>query len=383
MKINRDEFYGVYVHIPFCLQKCAYCDFVSYPGLVSRAASYLENVFQEMEHYRGCRVDTVYIGGGTPTCLDVELLTFLLQNIKDCFRLTENCEITVECNPKTADGEYFKKLHKSGVNRLSIGVQSFHDKELALLGRLHNAEEARQCIKLAQENGFENLNLDLMFGLPNQTLSLFLESIEQALSLNPMHISAYGLIVEDGTPLAEKVQCGILRLPDEEVEREMYHEMRRMLAQESYCHYEISNFARNGFESRHNNKYWERSPYIGLGAAAHSQIGNLRFGNPAQLDEYARVAKNEPTEGRETEKLTKTDEMSEFIFLGLRKICGIQKEKFRFEFGMEIETLYGAQLDKFCKLGLLEQSEDRIWLSEAGMDVSNSIFCEFLLEEET
>lgn len=371
----------MYVHIPFCLQKCAYCDFISYPGLLSRADSYLEQVAKEAEYYRGCRADTVYIGGGTPTCLSIEQMSKLLKQLTDSFCLTADCEITVECNPKTADGAYFKRLRAAGANRLSIGVQSFCDRELALLGRLHNAEEAQQCVKLAQDSGFENINLDLMFGLPNQTVEKAMENTERAIALKPTHISAYSLILEEGTPLAERVRQGELTLPDEETERGMYHEMVHRLAQDGYERYEISNFARNGFVSKHNNKYWERRPYIGLGAAAHSQIGNLRYANPDGLEEYAALGRKPPPEGRETEVLSRNDEIAEFVFLGLRKMCGIRKSEFRSLFFQEIESVYGAQLDKFCSLGLLEQSGDVIRLTPSGIDVSNSVFCEFLLEE--
>ena len=335
-----------------------------------------------MAHYRGLCADTVYIGGGTPTCLDAELLTGLLRAIQNCFLLTDTCEITVECNPKTVDDIYLKKLHSAGVNRLSVGVQSFCDRQSELLGRLHNAEEAKKCIKLAQDCGFENINLDLMFGLPYQTKEVFLESLETALLLEPTHISAYSLILEEGTLLAKRVESGELQLPDEEMERDLYHFLIKRLAQDGYIHYEISNFARNGYESKHNNKYWERRPYIGLGAAAHSQFGNIRFGNPPQLDRYEQLVQMIPPCGRETELLTRTDEMAEFVFLGLRKVRGICKSDFSSKFATEIETVYGSQLTKFRKLGLLEEHGNNICLTEKGIDVSNSIFCEFLPEEK-
>lgn len=383
MKINHNDTYGVYVHIPFCLQKCAYCDFVSYPGLLSRAASYLEALRAEAEHYRGLRADTIYIGGGTPTCLAVEDLTGLLEDLQQCFCVTDDCEITVECNPKTADGAYFNQLRKVGVNRLSVGVQSFCEDELRLLGRLHSAEEARECIKLAQDAGFQNISLDLMFGLPYQTKERLAENVKEALQLEPTHISAYSLILEEGTPLAERVQNGELQLPEEETEREMYHFLTEKLAQEGYLPYEISNFARCGFESRHNNKYWERKPYIGLGAAAHSQVEHLRFGNPVGLEEYIRLAHQEAPIGRETEILSKADEMAEFVFLGLRKRCGIRKTKFSEQFSENIETVYGKQLANCYQWGLLTEDGDTIRLTKRGIDVSNRVFCEFLPEEES
>lgn len=382
MRIDREETYGIYVHIPFCLQKCVYCDFTSYPGKLSRAACYLEALDREMAHYRGCRADTVYIGGGTPTCLEAVQLAGLVDKIRSCFRLEQDCEITVECNPKTADEKYFRTLRKAGVNRLSVGVQSFHDHELRLLGRIHTAAEAEECIRMAKNAGFSNISLDLMFGLPRQSAADVEESVRRAVSLAPTHLSCYSLILEEGTPLYRSVQEGKYALPDEDTEREMYHHLVRLLAENGYHRYEISNFALRGKESRHNNKYWERKPYIGLGAAAHSQIADLRYGNPSSLAEYEEVTFLHPPAGRAAERLTSADEMAEFMFLGLRKGAGILKSDFGKVFGKSLETVFGEPIKKFYSLGLLEDSNGRLRLSDAGIDVSNAIFCEFLPEEE-
>ncbi len=378
MKIEKNDTYGVYVHIPFCLKKCSYCDFISYPGLLSRADCYLEQIVLEMEHYRGLCADTVYLGGGTPTCLRVEQLTGLLEKLRGCFQLTKDCEITVECNPKTADEAYFKRLRAAGANRLSIGIQSFHDEELSLLGRLHSAKEAEKCVKDAKRAGFANINLDLMFGLPGQTIEKFFESVRRAVDLSPMHLSCYSLILEAGTPLELRIHSGELRLPEEEAERAMYHQLVSYLAEHGYAQYEISNFSMKGFESKHNNKYWERKPYIGLGAAAHSQIGNIRFANPPDLDAYVKIASLAPLEGRETETISPKDQMAEFMFLGLRKTCGVSQKEFNKEFGLDVRKVYAKQLKKFCEWNLLEIDGDWIRLTKAGMDVSNSVFCEFL-----
>ena len=364
------------------MQKCAYCDFTSYPGLLSRAACYLKALDREMEHYRGCRADTVYIGGGTPTCLPLEQLIGLVNKIRSCFRLEQDCEITVECNPKTADAEYFRLLRRAGVNRLSVGVQSFHDRELRLLGRVHTAAEAEECVKMAKNAGFFNISLDLMFGLPGQSVADVEASVRRAVSLAPAHLSCYSLILEEGTPLYQSVQEGRFTLPDEDAEREMYHRLVRLLAENGYHRYEISNFALNGKESRHNNKYWERKPYIGLGAAAHSQIADVRFGNPPSLTEYENAASLPPPAGRAAEHLILADEMAEFMFLGLRKSAGILKNDFVKNFGREIEAVFGEQIQKFCALGLMEDIEGCLRLSDLGIDVSNAIFCEFLPEEE-
>ena len=378
MKINKNAVYGIYVHIPFCLKKCAYCDFASYPNLLSKADSYLEDVATEMKQYKGIYANSVYIGGGTPTCLKKEQLLKLVDKIKSTFLLTDDCEFTVECNPKTADYDYFCALNNVGVNRLSIGVQSFNEDELKLLGRAHNAEEAKECIQMAKKAGFLNYNLDLMFGLPNQSLLDFKKSIHDALALEPAHISCYSLIVEEGTKMCDMVNRGELILPDEDEERRMYHALIKILSDNGYEHYEISNFALRGMQSRHNNKYWNREPYIGIGAAAHSNIGDFRFGNPPELDLYTDIVKNNVPDGRETEKLTAEDKMSEFIFLGLRKTEGISKIKFKDNFGIDIYEKYGEQIKKFCGLKLLEDKSDTIRLTSAGIDVSNSVFCEFL-----
>lgn len=378
MKINKNAVYGVYVHIPFCLKKCAYCDFASYPGLLSRADSYLENLATEMVQYKGLTADSVYIGGGTPTCLKKEQLLKLIDKIKSTFLLTDDCEFTVECNPKTADYDYFCALYSAGVNRLSIGVQSFNDGELKLLGRAHNANEAKECIQLAQKAGFLNYNLDLMFGLPNQSLKDFEKSIHAALLLKPSHISCYSLILEDGTKMYDMVNSGEYVLPEDDEERKMYHTLIDILSKNGYEHYEISNFALLGKQSRHNNKYWEREPYIGIGAAAHSNIEDSRFANPSGLDAYSKIVQLPVPDGRETEKLSEKDKMSEFIFLGLRKIKGISKTGFKNIFGVDIYEIYGKQIEKFCNLKLLEDNEDTICLTSKGIDVSNSVFCEFL-----
>lgn len=333
-----------------------------------------------MNHYKGITVNTVYIGGGTPTCLSKDQLCGLVDTIKGNFMLTEDCEITVECNPKTADEEYFRALFLRGVNRLSIGTQSFCDKELSLLGRAHNAEEARQCVRMAKSAGFTNINLDLMFGLPDQSEESFMQSIREVISLAPTHISAYSLILEENTPIYLRVDSGELVLPDEDVERDMYRVLVEELFKAGYRRYEISNFSVPGFESRHNNKYWERKPYIGLGAAAHSHIGMLRFSNPNGLDEYINIAKFPPSERREKDILTEKDTMSEFMFLGLRKMCGVSQKQFYESFGKRMTEVFSEPIQKYCQLNLLEWQGDNLRLTARGIDVSNNVFCEFLLD---
>lgn len=378
MKINKNEVYGVYVHIPFCLKKCSYCDFASYPGMLSRADCYLENVYAEMQQYRGITADSIYIGGGTPTALKKEQLTDLINKIRSTLSLTDDCEFTVECNPKTVDFDYLKMLKNNGVNRLSIGVQSLKDSELKMLGRVHSKDEAIECINMVKKAGFDNFNIDLMFGLPRQSLAGFKKTVMEVLNTEPKHISCYSLIVEDGTPISRRINSGELILPDEDTEREMYHTLVDILNDAGYKHYEISNFAKDGNESRHNNKYWERKPYIGLGAAAHSNIGDLRFGNPASLEEYEKVSCLKIPEGREKEHLTQEDEMSEVMILGLRKMDGISKVSFAKEFNKDLESVFKEQLSKFERLGLVQITDEKVMLTKRGIDVSNMVFCEFL-----
>lgn len=378
MKIDKNEVYGVYVHIPFCLKKCSYCDFASYPGLISRADCYLENVYAEMQQYIGIAADSVYIGGGTPTSLNKEQLLNLITKLKSNFLLTDDCEFTVECNPKTVDFDYLKALKNAGVNRLSIGVQSLNDNELKILGRVHSKLEAIECIDMVKKVGFNNFNVDLMFGLPDQAMDDFAKTVKEVLKAEPSHISCYSLIVEDNTPISKLINSGELILPDEDTEREMYHYLIDVLKDAGYKHYEISNFAKDGKESRHNNKYWERKPYIGLGAAAHSNVCNLRFGNPSTLSEYEEISSLSAPGGRETENLTQDDKMSEFVILGLRKMDGISKKSFADEFGVSIESVFSEQLNKFKNLELIEITEDEIKLTKRGIDVSNMVFCEFL-----
>lgn len=368
---------GVYVHIPFCMKKCGYCDFVSYENRLSEGEAYIKALLTEMQSYRGERVDTVYIGGGTPTVLPPHLLLQLLSGLQSCFAIAPGAEITVEANPGTCNGDGLKQLAEAGVNRISLGVQSFIDAELALLGRIHTAEDAVAAAENAYAAGITNLSLDLMFSIPAQTQDSLRYSIEQAAALRPTHISAYSLTLCEGTPFFSAAQAGQLSLPDEEEDRARYTLLCEMLKNCGYRRYEISNFAKPGFEARHNTKYWIREPYIGLGAAAHSFYNGRRFENPASLAEYYQTVYNQ-TE-RMGEMITRQDAMAEFMFLGLRRTeTGISRNKFFKEFKQPIDSVYGEQLTKLCRLKLLELNGDTIRLTERGIDVSNSVFCEFV-----
>ncbi|MBQ4517303.1 MAG: radical SAM family heme chaperone HemW [Clostridia bacterium] len=368
---------GLYIHIPFCLKKCGYCDFVSYENRLSEGEQYVKALLSEMEQYKGTEVDTVYIGGGTPTALPPHLLIRILLGVKENFYILPGAEITVEANPGTCDGHYFQELKQAGVNRISLGVQSFVDEELKMLGRIHSAEEAKQAVKNAKAAGIENVSLDLMFSIPLQSKESFLYSIKEAIGLQPTHISSYSLIVCEGTPIEQAVSQGKLILPDEDEDRDFYALLVETLERAGYQRYEISNFAKTGKEARHNTKYWTRNPYIGLGAAAHSFWESRRFENPPCLSEYYAVCRGEKE--RVSEAITEKDAMAEFMFLGLRMTKqGISKQEFLQCFGVSIEEIYGEQLEKLCRLGLLECLGDAIRLTNRGIDVSNGVFCEFV-----
>ena len=365
---------GLYVHIPFCIKKCKYCDFNSFSACQKDKAVYLDSLFSEMEKYRGKLVDTVFIGGGTPTSLSDEDLERLLENIQKIFKLSETCEFTIEANPKTLTKEKLKVLKKCGVNRISIGVQSFNDNELLKLGRVHTGAEAEETINLAKKY-FDNISIDLMCAIPDQTKESFLENLEKAFSLNTKHISCYSLILEEGTPLFEEAEKGNLNLPDEDSEREIYEIAQKEMEKYGYIQYEISNFAKPGFESKHNLKYWECKEYIGVGLSAHSYIDGVRFSN---TDDFSSYIKGEFLK-EEKEVLSKEDQMSEFMFLGLRMTDGVSKTEFKTRFSEDLEEIFQKPLIKFKKLGMIEEKSDRICLSKKAVSVSNQIMCEFIL----
>lgn len=365
---------GLYIHIPFCIKKCKYCDFNSFSACQKEEDAYLSALFLEMQKYRGEAVDTIFIGGGTPTSLSPEQLESLLKNIRNTFVLSKNYEFTIEANPKTLDKEKLEVLKKYGVNRLSIGVQSFNDNELIKLGRVHTGLEAEETINLAKEY-FDNISIDLMCSIPDQTKESFLKNLEKACSLNPTHISCYSLILEEGTPLYDEAEKGNLNLPDEDTEREIYDIACHEMEKHGYLQYEISNFAKSGFESRHNTKYWSCDEYIGIGLSAHSYLDGIRFSN---TDDFSSYIKGEFLSG-EREVLSKEDKMSEFMFLGLRMTKGISKTEFRNRFSENLEEVFEKPLLKFKKMGMIEEENDTIRLLKKAISVSNQILCEFIL----
>lgn len=365
---------GLYVHIPFCIKKCEYCDFISYTDCYDKENEYLAALVEEFKMYEDKQVDTVYIGGGTPSSLSTDGLVFLMDKIFEYFDVTQTAEITMEVNPKTADMKKLKAIKNAGVNRLSIGVQSFNDEELLKIGRIYSSEDASNCILDAKFAGFKNISIDLMFGLPGQTLNSYRNSLIKAVTSGVDHISAYSLILEEGTPLHQKVKDWEVRLPRENEEVAMYDLTNEVLSLSGFYQYEVSNYAKKGFESRHNIKYWDCEEYIGCGAAAHSYFRGKRFSNYETIDEYI----ERPTARLNETELTLKDKMSEFMFLGLRKTQGIDLEEFECRFINSAYEIYGDVIDKYIKLGLLTHEKGFLKFTNRGMRLSNTVLCEFV-----
>ena len=379
--------WGLYAHIPYCVKKCAYCDFVSAANAAAAemedyAAALRAEILREAPPLRACRGDvrTVYLGGGTPTALPAALLTQILNTIHDA--AGEPLECTVEVNPGTVDEEYLVQLRAAGVSRLSLGVQSFDDRLLRVIGRIHTAEEARAAVHAARAAGFDNLSLDLMYALPTQTLADLKQSVNEALALAPEHISVYGLIVEEGTPFAAAEAAGRLALPDEDAAEEMYDYLMAELPAHGYRRYEISNFARAGYESRHNLGYWQNVPYLGVGAAAHGYIDGVRWGNETDARRYIRaIHAGEPVRTPEDAERTAANAMEEYAFLALRTAEGINEADFYRTFGVSIDVVYSTVITQQIKRNLLCRAQGHIALTAAGMKLGNEVFAAFLQEK--
>ena len=381
----------LYFHIPFCVRKCLYCDFLSAPADEGTKAQYMDALIRETREragdYRDYRVVSVFVGGGTPSTVPESLLEKLLEAVREGFELAETAEITMEVNPGTVNEEKLRRCREAGVNRLSIGLQSADDRELAVIGRIHTYGQFLETYYTARDCGFSNINVDLMSALPGQTLGSYLGTLEKVLALKPApeHISAYSLIVEEGTPFYEMERKGILRIPDEECDRLMYAKTEELLGKKGYHRYEISNYAKPGYECRHNCGYWRRREYLGLGIGAASLIGNQRFRNGDSLEAYL----NHPTGVREElQELTVEERMEEFMFLGLRMTEGVSVSAFQAVFGESMEKIYGNVIKKNLEDGLLEYRETDKWtetggrrlaLTKRGIDVSNMVMAEFLL----
>ena len=375
---RKDTSFELYIHIPFCVRKCAYCDFLSASGSEEAKASYTEALLREIEAVKTEKreVSSIFVGGGTPSALSPSLMGDIFEKIHKSFSVAPDAEITIEANPGTLSKEKLFLYRNVGINRLSLGLQSPEAAELKSLGRIHTYEEFLESFSLAREAGFQNINVDLMCALSDQTYEGWIRNLRKVAALHPEHISAYSLIIEEGTPFAKRK----LNLPDEDTEYRMYEDTAGILAEYGYEQYEISNYAKKDLACQHNVGYWTRKEYLGLGLGAASLWGNQRFSNTSDFSAYLKES-GSPEKIRENrETLSLEDEMSEFMFLGLRMTEGVSKAEFLEGFGTPIESVYGNVLDKYKSVGLLEEKEGRIFLTRAGIHVSNGVMAEFLLE---
>ena len=365
-KCRREDLSGtnsisLYIHIPFCLRKCRYCDFLSAARPREEQERYVRALIREIQTQLECPsgtpADTVFFGGGTPSILSGEQIGRIMEALRERFDILPHAEISLEMNPGTADPGKILEFKKAGINRLSMGVQSMHDEELRLLGRIHTVREAKEAFDAAREAGFDNINIDLMSALPGQSFESWEESLRLAAEWKPEHISAYSLIIEPGTPFCDLYEAGKLAsLPDEETDRKMYHYTREFLARHGYARYEISNYALPGRECRHNSGYWTGHPYLGLGAGAASYVNGTRFSNIADINSYTE-ALSRPVR-TDIRTLTQEEKMEEFMFLGLRMTAGVSAAVFQERFGRTLEEVYGSLIRRHIAQGLLEETEE-------------------------
>ncbi len=383
---------GLYIHIPFCKQKCSYCDFCSYANKESFIKRYIQCVLKEIiEVGNNNKIDfengkddlflvkTIYIGGGTPSLIDSKYIVQIIEDIKLNFEIDEKAEITIEVNPRTVTLEKLEDYKRAGINRLSIGLQSTHEHLLKEIGRIHTYLDFLDTFRFAREAGFENINVDLMIGLPNQTLEEVKDSIEEIVSMEPEHISVYSLILEENTPLFKKVEEG-LELPNEDLERKMYWAVKQTLEQNNYIHYEISNFAKQGYESKHNLDCWNQKEYIGFGVAAHSYTNGIRYSNIENLEQYIKNYEEDKTEENLVfhEKQDMEAMQKEYMLLGLRKIDGVSIQEFKIKFVANPVFLYHDKLEKLVNEELVEIDGDMIKLTNKGLDLANIVWEEFV-----
>lgn len=383
--------FGIYIHIPFCRQKCFYCDFPSFAGREKKIDRYLQALEQEFallrqrlypkDNVRDIKSKfaprTIYIGGGTPTALNAHQLEKLLEIVQKYVAVAE--EFTVEMNPGTVDREKLLLLQQAGVNRLSVGVQSFDDNCLRKIGRIHTAQEAADTIELAHNLGFDNISLDLIYGLPQQDREILTQSVERALTLPVQHISIYGLQLEEGTAFQRMADMGKLHLPTDELVEAMHDYIVEKLPEAGYQRYEISNYALPGYESKHNLSYWQDVDYLGLGSGAHSYWQGTRYENPSSIDDYISALEAGRLPATLEEQVDRQAHMEEYCFLGLRTAAGIDKNLFQQKFGVDLFTVYGRTIKKLVAQDLLQHTARGIALTTLGMKYGNQVFTEFLL----
>ena len=376
----RNRELGIYIHIPFCKRKCEYCDFISYCNKDNLIASYVDALkkeinLQNIQSY----IDTIYIGGGTPSYIESKYIKAIMKEIKKK-NIRKNAEITIEVNPGTVTEAKLKDYKECGINRLSIGLQSTKDELLRQIGRIHDYNQFLETYKLAREVGFENINVDLMIGLPNQKIMDLKESLNKIIELQPEHISVYSLIVEEGTPISKKIQSGELTLPNENEERNMYWYVKNTLELSGYNHYEISNFSKKGYESRHNMSCWNQCQYVGFGVAAHSYRDITRYSNITDIDEYIKnIQKGNLSKNRIIHEIQKeSDTEKEYMLLGLRKIEGVKINDFKAKFVKNPIYLFRNELKKLSDENLIAVDANTIRLTPKGIDLANLVWEEFV-----
>ena len=371
---------GIYIHIPFCIKKCEYCDFVSYCNKKEYVPQYINALKKEIKNNinKEYKITTIYIGGGTPSSIEENYIADIIETIKlnmndEDLKDFENIEVTIEVNPGTVNKEKLQVYKKIGINRLSIGLQETHNELLKSIGRIHTYEEFIKTYKLARKIGFNNINVDLMIALPNQTIQDIKENLEKIIKLNPEHISVYSLILEEGTPFYNKYNENKIKLPDEELERNMYWYVKNTLENNGYMHYEISNFSKKGFESKHNMNCWNQEEYLGFGVAAHSYNNRIRYSNTNSIEEYIKGSNKIIHEEQTLEDIQK-----EYMLLGLRKIEGINIQKFKNKFAQNPIFIFKEQLNKLVDEELIIVDGNEIKLTNKGLDLANIVWEEFV-----
>lgn len=375
---------GIYIHIPFCKQKCYYCDFISYSNKTELIEEYIECIVKEIQDWKKStniekyKISTIYIGGGTPSYIEEKHIEKILENLRDF--INSQVEITIELNPGTVTKEKLQAYKKAGINRLSIGLQETHDEILKQIGRIHTYSQFEETYNLAKEVGFKNINVDLMIGLPNQTIEHIKENLEKIIKLEPNHISVYSLILEENTVLEKQISQGKLTLPDERQERAMYWYVKNTLELQGYNQYEISNFAKKGKESKHNLNCWKQEEYRGFGIAAHSYINGTRFSNTESIEEYIKnIKENKLNKNQQIHEVQEKEEMQkEYMLLGLRKLEGVSISRFKNKFGENLIFLYHEELQELTESKLLKIDGDRIKLTNRGLDLANQVWEKFV-----
>ena len=376
----------LYLHIPFCVSKCKYCDFLSAPSGEEQRQIYVERLcrriryWSDVIHNYGYEIVSIFVGGGTPSILTEAQITQVFEAVHKSFPIREDAEITLEMNPGIDVKDKLPVYRELGINRLSMGLQSADNEELKCLGRIHTYEDFRQVYQWAREAGFTNINVDLMSAIPGQTLESYEDTLRKVADLEPEHISAYSLIIEEGTPFYERYGEGrhAEELPDEDIERQMYVRTGEILEDYGYHRYEISNYAKDGYECRHNLGYWDRKEYLGLGAGASSLMDHIRWKEPDHIGPSTGLVLEER---EDFTRLRRKDEMEEFMFLGLRKINGVSEYDFYKSFRVSMDEIYKESIENLIKEGLLVREEDRIRLTDRGIDLSNYALSQFLLGE--